>query len=69
MPERVNTGGVKSFDYSKLEDQKLSDNKKREIEDAYAKAAERKRREKRDRAVFWIIVILILIVLGILFLK
>jgi len=69
MPERVNTGGVKSFDYSKLEKQNLSDKQRKEIRDAYAKAAERKAREKRNRIIIWIIVILVLIVLGILFLK
>ncbi len=69
MPETVNTGGVKSFDYSKLERQKLGDEKKREIREAYSLAAERKRKDKRNKIIVWIIVILILIVLGILFLK
>ncbi len=69
MPERVQTGGMKVFDYSKVERQRLSDKDKKELNEAYAKADERKKRDKRNKIVIWIIVILVLIILGILFLR
>jgi len=63
MAERVETGGLKSFNYndSNLE---LDEERKRAIEEGYAQAAERKKREKRNRMILWIVVAMI--VLGII---
>jgi len=63
MAERVETGGLKSFNYegNNLE---LDEERRRAIEEGYAQAAERKRREKRNRIILWIVTALI--VLGII---
>lgn len=62
MSERVETGGLMSFDYSKSEKPRMSEEQKKEIEEAYEKYYERKRREKRRR--FFIIVLIIVIILA-----
>jgi cytoskeletal protein RodZ len=69
MAEKVNTGGVMSFDYSKSGKQKLDENRKRDVEEAYLRADERKAKEKRNRTILWIVLVLVLIFLGILFLR
>tara|TARA_Y100000310_G_scaffold336250_1_gene420286 strand:- start:270 stop:482 length:213 start_codon:yes stop_codon:yes gene_type:complete len=61
MAERVQTGGVKSFDYSKRKQRKLVDSEKSEIRQAYMRAGERKQRERRNRILMWVIIALILI--------
>lgn len=62
MAEEVETGGLMRFRYSG-EHAKLSDKDKKDIEEAYRKADERKRREKKKKHIIWTISILILILL------
>jgi len=65
MVERVQTGGVMSFDYSSQKRGKLSDEKKRDIKEAYGKYHERKRKERRNKIIGWgIVIFLILAVLA-----
>lgn len=63
MRERVQTGGLVSFDYNKP-GSKLSEEKKKEIDRAYDKYYERRKREKKNRMIMWIIVVLILVLVG-----
>jgi len=65
MGERVETGGLMSFDYSNEGQKKLSEQKRREIENEYEKYYERKRREI-EKKFFIILLITILILTGIL---
>tara|TARA_Y100000310_G_C20683361_1_gene817442 strand:+ start:1811 stop:2029 length:219 start_codon:yes stop_codon:yes gene_type:complete len=69
MAEKVETGGLMSFRYEKGSHGKLEDKEKREIEGAYARAEERKMRERRNRMIMWIVIIavLLLVVWGIWF--
>jgi predicted nucleic acid-binding Zn ribbon protein len=67
MTERVETGGVKTFDYSKSERRELGQDKKKEISEAYGMYYERKKKEKRKKVIFWIVISLILVLLGYLF--
>jgi hypothetical protein len=70
MTERVSTGGLKSFDYKSSSAIKLSEQEKKEIHEAYAKANERKRKEKtRRNLIILIIVILAILTLGFLAFK
>ncbi len=62
MSERVETGGLMHFDYSKGEESRMNEEQKREIEEAYDKYHERKRRERRRK--FFIIVLIIIVVLA-----
>ena len=55
MAEEVSTGGLVRFRYEKGRESELSKEKKKEIREAYAQADERKRRERRNRILFWII--------------
>ncbi|MDP2628725.1 MAG: hypothetical protein Q8P15_02410 [Nanoarchaeota archaeon] len=64
MVEKVQTGGVMSFDYSNSKKKELDIDTKNEIEEAYIKASERKMREKKKRMILWIVVILVLILVG-----
>jgi cytoskeletal protein RodZ len=61
MGERVETGGLMSFDYSKSSTKKLSDKQKNEIEDGYGKYYERRRKEKRRRFILIILVIVVVV--------
>ena len=65
--ERVETGGLMSFDYSKSGKPKMKDEERVEIEGAYQKYYERKKKEKRTR-LFIIILIIILLIVGLGFL-
>jgi cell division septal protein FtsQ len=70
MAEDVSTGGLIKFRYEKGNETRLSDEKKSEIRDAYAAAEERKRKERRNRILFWIIGILVgLGIVGLVFWK
>ena len=70
MSERVETGGLMSFDYSKSGKPKMKEEERAEIEDAYEKYYKRKKREKRRKIFIIILIILLLIVgLGFLFLR
>lgn len=62
MAEEVSTGGLVRFRYEKGASSGLSDARKKEIREAYARADERKRRERRNRIIFWIIGLVILLV-------
>lgn len=62
MAEEVETGGLMRFRYSG-EQSKLSEEKKKEIDAAYARADERKRKEKLRRRMLWIVGIIITIAL------
>ncbi len=66
MAEDVSTGGLMKFRYEKERESKLSDVRKKEIREAYARADERKKREKRNRIIFWIIGLVGLILLFVL---
>jgi hypothetical protein len=68
MVVRVETGGMKTFDYSKIEKRELSSDKKRQISEAYGKYYERKRRDKKNKIIFWILVSLGVILLAYFFL-
>ena len=70
MPEQVQTGGLQQFRYPKQYEFKLDENRRKVIEQGYAEAAERKRKERRNKWSFWIVVIfVILILLGYILLK
>lgn len=65
MVERVNTGGVMSFDYSKAREKRLNTEQKEEIERGYDEYYDRKDREKKKK-FFIIVMIVILVLAGIL---
>ena len=70
MAEEVQTGGVMSFRYDSSSIGKLSDERKREIEEAYKEADERKKKEKSGKIFIWILIfIVVLIILAYFFLK
>ena len=69
MVERVETGGLMSFDYSKSRRSKLSLERKREIDKAYGRYWERKKKERRNKIMIFIIIILVLLVLGAVFFR
>lgn len=58
MAEEVNTGGLMRFRHDKDNEAKLSDSERNDIREAYAKADERKRREKITRWIIWIVIAL-----------
>jgi hypothetical protein len=61
MAEEVNTGGLMRFRHDKDSQDKLSDEERNDIREAYAKADERKRREKVQRVIIWMIIALIIV--------
>ncbi|MBU0907464.1 MAG: hypothetical protein KKD18_02400 [Nanoarchaeota archaeon] len=66
MAERVSTGGTMEFQYQKGHRPKPTKEFTIEIEEAYDRARIRKAKERRNRAIVWIVVIiLILAALGI----
>ena len=68
MAERVETGGLINFSYDNDSGSKLSNRKKKEIEKAYGKYHERRKREKRNKIIKWSAAILLLISLLVWFL-
>lgn len=64
MAENVQTGGVMQFKYEKGHQSRLSEKERKEIAEAYERAAERKRRERRRKIIGWGIAVL-LILLGV----
>ncbi len=62
MPEQVQTGGLKSFSYRYRDRPRLDERERREFEDAYVRADERKTREMINRAIFWIVFVLVVLV-------
>jgi len=71
MVERVETGGLMSFNYSKGESKKLGKSERKEIEGAYEKYYERKAEEKKKKRIVWgaVIILLILILVFSLFFR
>ena len=55
LGERVNTGGLMDIVHPKGAERKMSESERNEIREAYARAEERKARERRNRIVFWIV--------------
>jgi len=51
MTEEVQTGGVMNFRYDSSNTGKLSEERKREIEEAYKEADERKKRKKNKASL------------------
>lgn len=64
MAETVTTGGLKQFVRRKGDYPKASQEYKLEIEDAYDKYYERKKRERKQRIWLWILVILIILIIA-----
>ncbi|MBI3334372.1 hypothetical protein HYZ97_02710 [Candidatus Pacearchaeota archaeon] len=67
MAEEVSTGGLVKFKYSGEKTPSLSDERRREIRNAYLRAEERKIREKRNKALWWILIALVIIGVVIIF--
>lgn len=63
MGENVETGGLMKFSYKQGEKQELSEQRKREIKEAYEKAGIRKDKEKRDKLIWWIVGIIIFVLI------
>lgn len=62
MAEEVSTGGLVRFRYEKDNGKsKLTEEQRAEIREAYAKADERKARERMVKIVTWIVVLLIVL--------
>lgn len=61
MAEEVQTGGIVRFRYDNQNQLKLTDKQKKEIEEAYKKADERKRKEKIRKKLIVILIILVII--------
>lgn len=70
MVEQVQTGGLMKFDYRNVRQGELDSERKDAILHGYAKAYERKRKEKRSKIIFWLFLFLmILIILGYILIK
>lgn len=63
MVERVNTGGMMSFDYSKSSPKKLDQDIKDEIKSAYESYYRRKKKNKIKKALFFVILIIVIAVI------
>ena len=61
--ERVNTGGMVSFQYPKGYNPRLSQEEKEDFAEAYRKVAERKRKESFYFNIFIVIILLIGLIL------
>lgn len=70
MAEQVQTGGMMQFRYERQRQAELDPERKYAIETGYAEADDRKKREKRNMIIFWIIIaFVILAILGYIFLR
>jgi hypothetical protein len=69
MVERVQTGGVMSFDYGKGRKREASEEQKKDIAIGYEEYSERKKREKRKMWVIILVIIVVLTGLSVLFLS
>ena len=63
MAERIETGGLMTFDYSQAEEGEVSEEDKKEIAEAYEKAEERKARAKKMKWVWTLIAVLMIVLL------
>lgn len=59
MAEKVETGGLMSFDYKGREIRKIGEEQKKNIERGYEQYYERKKKERRRRFIIMLIVIVI----------
>jgi hypothetical protein len=62
MAENVSTGGLMKFRYGKNEKPKISEDLKRDIQDAYGKYYERKAKELRNKRMLWLLAGLVILV-------
>lgn len=70
MTEQVQTGGMMQFHYGRQREAELDPVRRNAIQIGYAEADERKRKEKKNRIIFWIIATLVvLLILGYVLLK
>ncbi|PIN89006.1 hypothetical protein COU60_05005 [Candidatus Pacearchaeota archaeon CG10_big_fil_rev_8_21_14_0_10_34_76] len=65
--ERVTTGGMIRFEYPKGHNPKLSIEEKREFDEAWKKAKERIKKEKRNKIIIGSIIALIIIIIGLIY--
>ncbi len=63
MAEQVETGGVMTFRYGREHQPVLDGKLKKDIEKAYARASERKKRERLRKSLWWILGIIIFLIL------
>lgn len=61
MAEEVSTGGMMKFRYGKGSQGKLNEDDRRAIQRGYAEAEERKKRERKNRMIIWVIIALIIL--------
>lgn len=70
MAEQVQTGGLMQFRYDKQRQAELDPERRKGIAEGYAQAEERERKEKRNKIIFWIILVLIILaILGYILIK
>jgi len=69
MAERVQTGGTKVFDYRNEVRSKLGSKDKIGIKKGYAQYHDRRKHEKIKKIVFWSVVVLAVVILGLLVLR
>ncbi len=62
MVERVQTGGVVSFEHKSQGDLKLDPKRKKDISEAYEKYYVRREEERKNRIIFWIGIILLIFI-------
>ncbi|MEM4271728.1 MAG: hypothetical protein QXD13_01410 [Candidatus Pacearchaeota archaeon] len=62
MTEEALTGGLKSFKYSKGNENKLDEERRNAIAQGYEEYYLRRKREKRNRIILWIIAGLVALV-------
>ena len=70
MAENVQTGGLMQFNYDSQKEASLDPERRNAINLGYAEAEERKRKERRSKIMFWIVIVLVIIgILGYILLK
>jgi hypothetical protein len=70
MAEQVQTGGLKQFKYDRYNQPELDPERRNAIEIGYAEADERKKKERRNKMIFWVVVgLIVLIIVGYFLLK
>lgn len=63
MTEKVSTGGAMKFEYERGHAPKMSQEEKKEIENAYKKYYDRKTREKKKKNILIAIAIIITLII------
>jgi len=70
MSERVETGGLMSFNYAKGKGPKISKSQKKDIADAYRNYYARKRSEMKIKILRWgLASLFVLLVVGVIFIR